>query len=122
MVSASPIDPLFLPFQLALAGRDLIDRELGRGGMGTVFLAREVHLERPVANKLIPPDKASQPSLWERFLREARLHAGSSTVEGLTTQLGLAAEVSEEIERLIAAHDETERGLHFPLEAAPTPV
>ena len=75
MVSASPVDPLFLSFQLALAGRYSIDRELGRGGMGIVFLAREVHLERPVAIKLIPPDKASQPSLRERFLREARLAA-----------------------------------------------
>jgi hypothetical protein len=73
---ASPsVDPLFLSFQLALAGRYSIDRELGRGGMGIVFLAREVHLDRSVAIKLIPPDKARQASLRERFLREARLAA-----------------------------------------------
>jgi hypothetical protein len=40
-----------------------------------------------------------------------RLHAGSATVEGLTTHLGMAAEVSAEIARLVAAHDETERVL-----------
>ena len=68
-------DPLFLSFQLSLAGRYSIDRELGRGGMGVVYLAREVHLDRLVAIKLLPPDKASRPALRERFLREARLAA-----------------------------------------------
>src|SRR3954462_2226907 len=68
-------DPLFLGFQLALAGRYSIDREIGRGGMGVVYLAREVHLDRLVAIKLLPPDKAERPQLRERFLREARLAA-----------------------------------------------
>jgi serine/threonine-protein kinase len=36
----------FLPFQAALAGRYSIEREIGRGGMGIVFLAREVALDR----------------------------------------------------------------------------
>jgi predicted Ser/Thr protein kinase len=69
------VDPLFLSFQLALAGRYSIDRELGRGGMGVVYLAREVHLDRMVAIKLLPPEKASDALLRERFLREARLAA-----------------------------------------------
>ena len=51
-----------------------------------------------------------------------RLHAGSATVEGLTTHLGLAAEVSAEVERLIAAHEEVARGLIFPRETATTPA
>jgi len=71
----SPADPLFVAFQFALAGRYSIDHELGRGGMGIVYLAREVHLDRPVAIKLLPPDKASDPALRDRFLREARLAA-----------------------------------------------
>ena len=73
MLTAS--DPLFLAFQDALVGRYSIDRELGRGGMGVVYLAREVHLDRMVAIKLLPPDKAVAPSLRARFLREARLAA-----------------------------------------------
>ncbi len=69
------LDPLFLSFQQALAGRYSIDRELGRGGTGVVYLAREVHLDRPVAIKLLPPDRATDATLRERFLREARLAA-----------------------------------------------
>lgn len=68
-------DPLFLNFQLALAGRYSIDRELGRGGMGVVYLAREVHLDRMVAIKLLPPERSAIATLRDRFLREARLAA-----------------------------------------------
>ena len=68
-------DPLFLGFQLALAGRYSIDRELGRGGMGVVYLAREVHLDRLVAIKLLPPERSALSTLRDRFLREARLAA-----------------------------------------------
>src|SRR3954463_13594055 len=68
-------DPLFLSFQVAVAGRYSIDRELGRGGMGVVYLAREVHLDRLVAIKLLPPERSDVPTLRERFLREARLAA-----------------------------------------------
>ena len=68
-------DRLFLDFQSAVAGRYSLERELGRGGMGVVYLAREVRLDRPVAIKLLPPSKASDPKLRERFLREARTAA-----------------------------------------------
>jgi serine/threonine-protein kinase len=68
-------DALFLAFQGALAGRYSIERELGRGGMGVVYLAREVRLDRPVALKLLPPSLAGRPELRERFLREARTAA-----------------------------------------------
>src|SRR5437588_793357 len=64
------MDRLFLDFQSAIAGRYSLERELGRGGMGVVYLAREVRLDRPVAIKLLPPSKASDPKLRERFLRE----------------------------------------------------
>ena len=51
-----------------------------------------------------------------------RLHAGSATVEGLTTHLGLAVEVSEEVERLVAAHRDVNRMLEFPRQPSPTPA
>src|SRR5687767_14436171 len=69
------MDALFLAFQEALVGRCSLERELGRGGMGVVYLAREVRLDRPVAIKLLPPELAAQASLRERFLREARTAA-----------------------------------------------
>jgi hypothetical protein len=68
-------DPLFIAFQQALTGRYSLDRELGRGGMGIVYLAREVHLDRLVAIKLLPPERGRAPDVRERFLREARLAA-----------------------------------------------
>ncbi len=69
------IDHTFIAFQGVLAGRYSLDRELGRGGMGIVYLAREVHLDRLVAIKLLPPERAVEGDLRERFLREARLAA-----------------------------------------------
>ena len=68
-------DPLFLELQEALAGRYSLLEELGRGGMGVVYLAREVRLDRLVAIKLLPPALAAVPDLRERFLREARTAA-----------------------------------------------
>jgi len=69
------VAPEFIALQQAVIGRYSLERELGRGGMGIVFLARDVALDRPVAIKLLPPGMATQPSLRERFLREARLAA-----------------------------------------------
>ena len=68
----------FLALQELLAGRYSIERELGRGGMGIVLLARDVALDRPVAIKLLPPHLATQPHERERFLQEARTAAGLS--------------------------------------------
>jgi len=70
-----PLDPLFLAFQSAVAGRYSLDRELGRGGMGVVYLANEVILDRPVAIKLLPPERAENARLRSRFLQEARTAA-----------------------------------------------
>jgi eukaryotic-like serine/threonine-protein kinase len=67
--------PELLAFQAAIAGRYSIVRALGRGGMGIVFLAREVALDRMVALKLLPPDKAIRDGVKESFLKEARTAA-----------------------------------------------
>src|SRR5205807_8445446 len=66
----------FLALQELLAGRYSIERELGRGGMGIVLLARDVALDRPVASKPPPPHLATQPAGRDRFLQEARTAAG----------------------------------------------
>ena len=58
-----------------LAGRYVLEREVGRGGMAIVYLARDVELERPVAVKLLDEGPASDPTLRKRFLREARVAA-----------------------------------------------
>ena len=53
----------------ALAGRYEIERELGRGGMATVYLARDLRHGRPFALKVVRPDLAAAVG-GERFLRE----------------------------------------------------
>lgn len=56
----------------ALRGQYQVERELGRGGMGVVYLALDVGLDRRVAVKVLPPALRGHPELRERFLREAR--------------------------------------------------
>jgi serine/threonine-protein kinase len=68
----------FLDLQAALAGEYSLQRELGRGGMGIVYLARDVQLDRDVAIKVLPPALAEHRASRERFLREARIAAGLS--------------------------------------------
>jgi eukaryotic-like serine/threonine-protein kinase len=74
----APTDDLFLRLQTALAGEYSIERELGRGGMGVVYLAREVRLAREVAIKVLPPALATDPERRAQFLREAQTAAGLS--------------------------------------------
>jgi len=58
----------------ALAGRYAVERELGRGGMATVYLARDLKHDRPVAVKVLRPEIAAILGA-ERFLREIQIAA-----------------------------------------------
>ncbi|HEU4766184.1 MAG TPA: serine/threonine-protein kinase [Pyrinomonadaceae bacterium] len=58
-----------------IAGRFRIEREIGTGGMGTVYLATHLGLERPVAVKIIKREFAGDADIADRFLREARTMA-----------------------------------------------
>lgn len=55
-----------------LDGKYQIESELGRGGMGKVYLATHLGTERPVAVKIIAPQYMRRPEFVERFRREAR--------------------------------------------------
>lgn len=68
----------FLELQAALAGEYSLQRELGRGGMGIVYLARDVQLDRDVAIKVLPTHLARLTTARERFVQEARTAAGLS--------------------------------------------
>ena len=72
---SSPPVPDLLALQEAVAGRYAVERELGRGGMGIVFLARDLALDRLVAIKLLPPALAESADRRARFVREARTAA-----------------------------------------------
>ena len=63
-----------------------IQSELGRGGMGVVYKAREKSLQRDVALKILPRSLAADPNLVKRFLREARAGAqlSQSSQTGVT--------------------------------------
>jgi len=55
-----------------VAGRYLVTRKLGEGGMGTVYLATHTILEKHVALKVLHGEFARKPDLVERFMQEAK--------------------------------------------------
>src|SRR5262245_45940724 len=61
----------------ALASEYRVERELASGGMGSVFLAQDLALHRPVAIKVMRPELATA-SMASRFLHEARILASLS--------------------------------------------
>lgn len=62
----------------ALKGQYDVDREIGRGGMGVVYVARDERLDRLVAIKTLPPQLSADAVVRDRFLREARTAAALS--------------------------------------------
>ncbi len=69
-MAPSPFESL----RTALGGRYAIVRELGRGGMATVYLGRDLKHNRPVAIKVLRPELAAVIGP-ERFLREIEITA-----------------------------------------------
>ncbi len=63
------------PLAAALAGRYAVEREIGAGGMATVYLARDLRHKRSVAIKVVRPELGGREGV-ERFLREIELAAG----------------------------------------------
>ena len=63
---------LDLPYDL---GRYRLEAEIGRGGMGIVYLAHDTMLDRPVAIKVLLPQLAADGQFVQRFTREAQMAA-----------------------------------------------
>ena len=70
-----PDDALRAQLGRVLEANYELDQEIGRGGMGIVYRARDRRLKRLVAIKLLPPDLAYRPDIRSRFLREAETSA-----------------------------------------------
>ncbi len=66
---------LFGSLQAALGSQYRLEREIGAGGMGVVFLATDTTLDRPVAVKVVHPELAVHSAISQRFLSEARMIA-----------------------------------------------
>ena len=61
--------------QRLLAGRYRLDRQIARGGMATVYLGKDMRLDRQVAIKVIHPHLSDDPVFRDKFFREARMLA-----------------------------------------------
>jgi serine/threonine protein kinase len=68
-------NPLAERLAHVLEGAYALEGEIGRGGMGVVYSARDLALKRRVAIKVLPPELAFRQEIRTRFLREAQTAA-----------------------------------------------
>ena len=78
--SVPPDRPIIIPTDGdRLVGMEIdhfrVERRVGSGGMGAVYLAHDMSLDRPVAVKVLPDEYAVNPEAQERFIHEARAQA-----------------------------------------------
>jgi len=74
-ITRTGIDPELDAIRKAFDDRFAVESLLGRGGMGSVYKARELTLDRHVALKIVPESRRHDAQFVERFRREARLAA-----------------------------------------------
>jgi len=103
-------------------GRYEILRDIGRGGMAIVYLARQTDLDRFVALKELGAFHASDPSFAQRFLRESRVagslsHPNIVTVHDYFEHDGTPYIAMEYVER----GSTTAREVRKPMSGAPSP-
>ncbi len=92
---------------LNMVGQNLLHykviEKIGEGGMGTVYRAQDTHLDRPVAIKVLPPDKVADQERKQRFVQEAKAasalrHPNIVVIHDIATDRGLDFIVMELVE------------------------
>src|SRR6267378_454391 len=71
----SPSDELGTHVAAVLSANYELENEIGRGGMGIVYCARDKRLKREIAVKVLPPELSFRADIRQRFLREAETAA-----------------------------------------------